>query len=35
MRGQYECSCFDRGEIEDSAGALCQGKMTAAQNTDL
>lgn len=27
--------CFDRGEIEDSARALCQGKMTAAQNTDL
>lgn len=33
--GPCECPCFDRGEIEDSASALCQGKMTAAQNTDL
>lgn len=30
-----ECPCFDRGEIEDSASALCQETMTAAQNTDL
>lgn len=33
--GRCECPCFDRGEIEGSASALCQGKMTAAQNTDL
>lgn len=34
--GGCEGQCFDRGEIEDkSVSALCQGKMTAAQNTDL
>lgn len=33
--GGRERPCFDRGELEDSASAPCQGEMTAAPNGDL